>query len=192
MKIFFFLSSFAIGEREVSESDVTWPSMVTHIRNLCSAFNHPKCTHTAVNTHQWTHTHTVNTHREHTPGAVGSHFCCGTRGAVGAPQASFGALLKGTQSWYWRWRERCTFNPPTYNSTGPRLELTTFRLRVRLSNHQATTSPTVPLGNDQQLRISYCFSNNKQTWQLARFTNKWLFWTEWIFSKNPSKRLPVL
>ncbi len=23
-----------------SESDVTWPSMVTHTRNSCSAFNH--------------------------------------------------------------------------------------------------------------------------------------------------------
>ncbi len=27
------------------------PSMVTHTRNACSAFTHPKCTHTAVNTH---------------------------------------------------------------------------------------------------------------------------------------------
>ncbi len=32
-------------------------SMVTHTRNSCSAFTHPKCTHTAVNTHTpWTHT----------------------------------------------------------------------------------------------------------------------------------------
>ncbi len=31
-------------------SDV-WPSMVTHTRNLCSAFNPSKCTHTVVNTH---------------------------------------------------------------------------------------------------------------------------------------------
>ncbi len=32
-----------------------WPSMVTHTRNLCSAFNPSKCTHTAVNIHleQW-------------------------------------------------------------------------------------------------------------------------------------------
>ncbi len=39
---------------------------------------HPKCTHTAVNTHtvnthRHTHTHT-HTHREHTPGAVGSIY----------------------------------------------------------------------------------------------------------------------
>ncbi len=32
--------------------------MVTHTLNLCSAFTHPKCTHTH------THTHTVNTHTE--------------------------------------------------------------------------------------------------------------------------------
>ncbi len=37
------------------ESEVTQPSMVTHTRNSCSAFTHPQCTHTAVNTHpeQW-------------------------------------------------------------------------------------------------------------------------------------------
>ncbi len=40
-----------------------WPSMVTHTRNLCSAFNPSKCTHTAVSSEQ-THTHTVNTHPE--------------------------------------------------------------------------------------------------------------------------------
>ncbi len=44
------------------------PSMVTHTWNLSSAFTHPKCTHTAVNTH--------TQHREHTPRAVGSHLCC--------------------------------------------------------------------------------------------------------------------
>ncbi len=38
--------------------------MVTHTRNLCSAFNPSKCTHTAVSseqTHTHTRTHTVNT-----------------------------------------------------------------------------------------------------------------------------------
>ncbi len=46
-----------------------WPSMVTHTRNLCSAFNPSKCPHTAVSSEQ-THTHThTHTHREHTPGA---------------------------------------------------------------------------------------------------------------------------
>ncbi len=28
----------------------------------------------------------------------------------------FGVLLKNTSSWYWRWRECCTFTPPTDNS----------------------------------------------------------------------------
>ncbi len=42
-----------------------WPTLVTHTWNLYSAFNPSKCTHTVVNTH---------THREHTPGAVGSHI----------------------------------------------------------------------------------------------------------------------
>ncbi len=41
------------------------PSMVTHTRNACSAFN----------------PFTVHTHSsEHTPGAVGSHLCCGKCG----------------------------------------------------------------------------------------------------------------
>ncbi len=34
-----------------------WPSMVTHTRNLCSAFNPSKCTHTH-SSEKWTHTHT--------------------------------------------------------------------------------------------------------------------------------------
>ncbi len=40
-----------------------WLSIVTHTRNLCSAFDPSKCTHTAVNTH----THTENTHPEQWP-----------------------------------------------------------------------------------------------------------------------------
>ncbi len=76
---------------------------VTHTRNSCSAFNPSKV-----------HTHSSEyTHREHTPGAVGSHFCCGARGAVGG---SVPCSRVSPQSWYWGWRERCTFTPPTYNS----------------------------------------------------------------------------
>ncbi len=101
------------------------PNMVTHTRNSCSAFNPSKCTHTAVNTH--THTHT---HREHTPGAVGSVLCCSARGAVG------GSVPCSTapQSWYWRWRERCTFTPPTYNS---------YRPETRI--HKLWISPTLTI-----------------------------------------------
>jgi len=81
-----------------------WPTMVTHILNLCSAINPSK-----VHTHSSEHTHT---YREHTPGEVDSHLCCGARGAVrGSVPCSW-----APQSWYWGWRECCTFTPPTYNS----------------------------------------------------------------------------
>ncbi len=69
-----------------SESDIR-PSMVTHTRNLCSAFDPSK-----VHTHSSEHTH-----REHTPGAVGSHLCCGARGAVGG---SVPCSRVSPQSWY--------------------------------------------------------------------------------------------
>ncbi len=81
--------------------DIKWrdtrPSMVTHTRNSCSAFNPSKV-----------HTHSS----EHTHGAVGSELCCGARGAVGGSMP----CSRAPQSWYWGWRERCTFTPPTYNS----------------------------------------------------------------------------
>ncbi len=77
----------------------------------------------------------AHTHREHTPGAVGSQ-CCGTRGAVGGtvPCSRVSPL-----SWYWRWRECSLFTPPTDNSC-----------RARDSNLQPrVTSPTrYPLGHD--------------------------------------------
>ncbi len=81
--------------------------VASHTWNLCSAFNPSKCTHTAVSS-EHTHTHT---HCEHTPGAVGSQ-CCGARGAVGG---SVPCSRVSPQLWYWGWRERCTFTPPTYN-----------------------------------------------------------------------------
>ncbi len=79
--------------------------MVTHTRNSCSAFN-PSKVHTRSREH---------THCEHTPGAVGSHLCCGARGAVGSSVP----CSRAPQSWYWEWRERCTFTPPSYNSCWP-------------------------------------------------------------------------
>ncbi len=54
----------------------------------------------SAHTQQWTHTK-----RKHTPGAVGSHLCCGARGAVGGSVP----CSRAPQSWYWRWRECCTF-----------------------------------------------------------------------------------
>ncbi len=73
--------------------------MMTHTRNSCSAFTHPKCTHTTVNSHE----------------AVGSHLCCGARGAVGGSVP----CSRAPQSWYRMWRERCTFTSPTYKSGWP-------------------------------------------------------------------------
>ncbi len=52
----------------------------------------------------------AHTHREHTPGAVGSHLCCGARGAVGGSVP----CSRAPQSWYWGWRECCTFTPPFF------------------------------------------------------------------------------
>ncbi len=91
-------------------------------------FNPPKLHHTVVITH---------THREDTPGAVGSHLCSGTRGAVGgsvpcsvAPQSG----IEGGES------AVHSLPPPTILAVLG-LELATFGLRVRLSNHLAMTSP---------------------------------------------------
>ncbi len=58
--------------------------------------------------------------------------CCGARGAVGGS-------VPCSRSWCWRWRECCTFTPPTDNFC-----------RTRDSNPQPqVTSPTLyPLGHD--------------------------------------------
>ncbi len=70
------------------------PSMVTHTQNLGSAIN-PLKVHTHSSEHTpWTHT-----------GAVGIHLCCGARGAVGGSVP----CSRAPQSWYWGWRECCTF-----------------------------------------------------------------------------------
>uniref|UniRef100_A0A8C2JQL1 Inhibitor of DNA binding 2b n=1 Tax=Cyprinus carpio TaxID=7962 RepID=A0A8C2JQL1_CYPCA len=57
--------------------------MVTHNQNSCSAFNPSKV-----------HKHSS----EHTPGAVGSHLCCGARGAVGGSVP----CSRAPQLWYCR------------------------------------------------------------------------------------------
>ncbi len=110
-----------------------WPSMVTHTRNLCSAFNPSKCTHTQ----QWVVNKHTHTHREHTPRAVGSQ-CCSTRGAVGD---SVPCSRVSPQLWYWGWREHWTFTPPTYNPARP---------ETRTLNLWVTSLTLYPLGHDRK------------------------------------------
>ncbi len=93
------------------------PIMVTHTRNLCSAFN-PSKVHTHSSKHTHTHTHTVNTNPEQwvaiSAAAPGEQL--GVRGIEGGESAVH------------------SLPPPTI-AAGPRLELAIFWLRVWLSNH---------------------------------------------------------
>ncbi len=76
------------------ESDVTYVQVWQPILGICALhLTHPKCTHTAV----------------------GSHLFCGAQGAVGGSVA----CSRAPQSWYWGWRDCCTFTPPTDNSCWP-------------------------------------------------------------------------
>ncbi len=93
-----------------------WPSMVTHTRNLSSAFNPSKCTLTAVNTHpeQWA-------------------------AMLRRPGSSWGigALLKGLTSVMVLRVERALVIHSPHRQSLPDLgiEPATFGLQVRLSNH---------------------------------------------------------
>ncbi len=112
--------------------------------------------HTHTHTHTLpiqVHTHTVHTHTHTHTRRSGQPFMLWHRGAVeGSVPCS-----RVTQSWYWGWRERCIFTPPPPTiPAGPRLKLTTFRLRVRLST---TTSPTSPLCSLLHIvMLFYCFN----------------------------------
>ncbi len=77
---------------KVTYDQVWWP-----ILGICALHFNPSKVHTHSS--------------EHTPGAVGSHLCSSARGAVGGSVP----CSRAPQSWYWGWRERCTFTPPTYN-----------------------------------------------------------------------------
>ncbi len=84
---------------------------------------------------KWESAHSREHTQTHTPGAVGSHLCCGTQGAV----RGLVPCSRTLQSWYWRWREFCTFTPPPTIPAGS--ETRTRNLWV--------TSPTLkPLGHD--------------------------------------------
>ncbi len=93
-----------------------WPSMVTHTRNLFSAFNPSKCTLTAVNTHleQWA-------------------------AILRRPGSSWGigALLKGLTSVVVLKVERALVIHSPHRQSLPDLgiEPATFGLQVQLSNH---------------------------------------------------------
>ncbi len=93
-----------------------WPSMVTHTRNLSSAFNPSKCTLTAVNTHpeQWA-------------------------AILRRPGSSWGigALLKGLTSVVVLKVERALVIHSPHRQSLPDLgiEPATFGLQVQLSNH---------------------------------------------------------
>ncbi len=106
--------------------------MVTHTRNWSSAFNPSKCTHTEVSSE--------HTHCEHTPGAVGSHYSS-ARGAIGGSVP----CSRSPQSWYWRWRECCSFTIPTFNpcrtwdSNPQRLDYKSDSLTIRPRLPWATT-----------------------------------------------------
>ncbi len=102
------------GER--GKGSGVWPSMVTHTRNLSSAFNPSKCTLTAVNTHleQWA-------------------------AILRRPGSSWGigALLKGLTSVVVLKVERALVIHSPHRQSLPDLgiEPATFGLQVQLSNH---------------------------------------------------------
>ncbi len=102
----------------------TQPSMVTYIQNPCSAFTHP-----SAHTHQWTHT----------PRAVGSHLCCGARGAVGGSvpcsRAPHRCIEGGESAGY-------SLPSPTIPAR-LRLKLATFRLWVWLFTIRPWLPPLV-------------------------------------------------
>ncbi len=104
------------GEKERGKGSGVWPSMVTHTRNLSSAFNPSKCTLTAVNTHpeQWA-------------------------AILRRPGSSWGigALLKGLTSVVVLKVERALVIHSPHRQSLPDLgiEPATFGLQVQLSNH---------------------------------------------------------
>ena len=96
--------------------------MVTHTQNSCSAFKPSK-----VHIHSSEHTHTVNTH----PEQWAAIYAAAPGEQLGVRCLAQGHLSHGIEG-----GERTVHAlPPPTIPAGPRLELTTFGLRVRLSNH---------------------------------------------------------
>ncbi len=91
-----------------SQFDVTYDQVWGPILGICALrLTHPKCTHSSE------HRHNVNTHLEQ---------CAAIYAVASGEQLAVRCLAQGhlvVESWYWRWRKRCTFTPPTYNSCQP-------------------------------------------------------------------------
>ncbi len=138
-------------------------------------------THPSAHTQQWVvnkHTHT-HTHT-HTPGAVGSQ-CCGARGAVGGLVP---CSRVSPQLWYWGWRNRWTFTPPTYNPCR------TWDSNLQPSGYKSdslTIRPPLPPKLTSCEAKSCVFVRNKSSiHQLYHTRNKHLGWPkdEQIFILN--------
>ncbi len=108
-------------------------------------------------THPSAHTHTAvsseHTHREHTPGAVGSH-CSSARGAIeGSVPCS-----RAPQSWYWRWREYCSFTIPTFN---PCRTWDSNQQPLDYKSDSLTIRPRLPLSYTSDLHWATMFAIKK-------------------------------
>ncbi len=89
--------------RERKRNDVTYDQVSWSILRICALLlTHPKCTHTL-------------------DGALD--------GTLFAKFTHRVPCSRAPQSWYWGWRECCTFTPPTYNSCRP--EIRTCNLSIR-------------------------------------------------------------
>ena len=90
--------------------------MVTHTQNSCSVFNPSKV-----------HTHTVNTH----PEQWAAIYAAAPGEQLGVQCLAQGHLSRGIEGG----ESTVQSLPPPTIPAGPRLELTTLGLQVRLSNH---------------------------------------------------------
>uniref|UniRef100_A0A672QCH1 Coiled-coil domain containing 141 n=1 Tax=Sinocyclocheilus grahami TaxID=75366 RepID=A0A672QCH1_SINGR len=124
------LSHECHAHRELTGKRQQLVSSFEELVDKCSAFTHPKCTHTAVNTH----THTVNTH----PEQWAAIYAAAPGEQLGVRCLAQGHLSHGIEGR----RERCTFTPPTYNPC--RYETRTHNL-LGYESGSLTISPRLPL-----------------------------------------------
>ncbi len=96
--------------------------------------------------------HTHSSEHTHTPGAVGSHLCCSAQGAVGGSVPFSRAPRRCIEGG----RSAVHSLPPPTIPAGPRLELTTFRLWVRLSTIRPRLYHWAPNTVVSFLCVSFC------------------------------------